>query len=304
MAGEEGVGEAAIDDGAGAGAGAGAGTGAATGVGEGAGAAAGSAHWSEAYPSLVGHPTVTKFEDPGKMAESYVELETKIGQKGVIVPKEGASEAEMDTFHASLGRPQDSTAYFAGWKPPEGLPWDTSMQDAMGKTFHKLGLTTAQAAGVRDTYAEAQSRTYKDMQSAVATAGQDSMAKLQEIHGDSLPAKIDIANRAGEWFMGSPEAWAELMNKPFADGTNLGNSQPWIAAAIERGGDMAEAKVFGMGETRILTKSPQDAQAELNSLKIDKGFMAALTNNEHVEHKQAYERWTALFQQLHPEGPA
>ena len=43
------------------------------------------------------HPSLTKFEDVPALAKSYVELESKIGSKGVLLPGENATPTEVRT---------------------------------------------------------------------------------------------------------------------------------------------------------------------------------------------------------------
>lgn len=261
--------------------------------------AVGRDHWTKSYPELADHPKISEFETPATLAKSYLELQTAIGKKGVLVPGEGASEEEMGRFYESLGRPESPDAYFKDWKPPEGLPWDMNQQDAMAKVFHEVGLTQSQAERIRDAHATGQADMLTSTRSNLMNNAQEAFSELQSEYGTAFEGNINLANRFGDLLMGK-EGWESLMNKPFADGSTLGNHPDFIRAAVGLGTKMGETKVFGMGEAIPVGNTPDQANAELAKMKADPEVMKALIEIDHPEHKEVKQRYDLIYKQLYP----
>ncbi len=89
--------------------------------------------------------TLSKFKSADELAKSYVNLESKIGEKGIILPKEG-DPADRERYLNELGRPE----------APEGYKLDTieglhesitvtpESQAAFQVQAHKMGFTNEQ----------------------------------------------------------------------------------------------------------------------------------------------------------------
>ena len=60
------------------------------------------------------------YENVDALGRAYIDLEQKIGAKGLIPPGKDATTEERDAFYKELGAPEQSDAYEV--KVPEGVP--------------------------------------------------------------------------------------------------------------------------------------------------------------------------------------
>jgi hypothetical protein len=92
---------------------------------------------------------------------------------------------------------------------------------------------------------------------------------------------------------------AEVATTKLADGTFIGNT-PWFLKAMAIvGDDYAEHNVHGMADRRRLTKTPEEAKSEIESLKGDNDFQKALWDKEHPGHDAAVNRRDSLYAMAH-----
>jgi hypothetical protein len=240
-------------------------------------------------PEIRDAPSVTKFQDVGALAKSYIEAEKLIGRKGVIVPSENATAEEQAAFRAALGVPESADAY--GLKAPEGVPegvWSEDNAKAFAAAAHKLGLTPAQAQGIAAWQAarvaemaasaglEADGRTWEDT--------------LKTEWGAQFDAKLDLAKRAVREF-GADAATLEAFEAK-AGGAAL------MRMFARIGEKVAEDKPAGMGGG----VAPVVTDPKAKAMEIINTPGGPYANPLHPEHRATVQQVTRLFEEANRLG--
>jgi hypothetical protein len=158
-------------------------------------------------------PTISKFRladgeqpvsMPSSVVKSYIEAQKKIGQKGVLIPGENASEADVGVFYKALGRPDKPEEY--GFKKPENLPKGVNYDDNRAKWFadlaHKTGLSTKQATTLFNEYNTNVIKESQDQLKAVEYFKKESSTSLKKEWGSNFEKNLDKANAAVKLFGG------------------------------------------------------------------------------------------------------
>jgi hypothetical protein len=251
---------------------------------------------------LAAAPSVQKFQNPEALAKSYVELESRIGAKGVVPPKDDSPE-EQARFYAELGRPESAEAYELGdFAPPEGLPWDEGFQGRMQQMLWDAGLTSTQVQKVLAGYSADLNDQYVAVQQAHEAQVGQGMESLKREYGEAFPAKIEMARRLFKHAAG--DQFEALATTKLADGSNLGDNPGLIRMLAKIGGMTGEHDLSGiMGEKRQqFSFSPAEAEGEINRLLGDKDFMEAYMSAQHPEHRAAVEKMDGLHKAAASQG--
>lgn len=142
---------------------------------------------NEAFKS---HRTVGDFAKAHlATAEKAKSLEARLSNS---IPRlsENATQEERDVYFNSLGRPEKAEGYeFAEDKanPETMLPWK--------KDFHELGLTKAQAKGLKDKW-DARLNALVDKHNAdIQKMNTEAESKLKAEWGDKYEANVQLAQR-------------------------------------------------------------------------------------------------------------
>jgi hypothetical protein len=122
------------------------------------------------------------------VVKAHRELEAKIGEKGLILPKAADDPAWADVWK-TLGRPDDPKGYDIPL--PEGD--DGAFADAFRPVAHELGLSTTQVTKLAEWF-----NGLAD-QSATLNA-EAARADLQKEWGGQLQANMELAARARDTF--------------------------------------------------------------------------------------------------------
>lgn len=218
-------------------------------------------------------------EDPAdamaKLAGLYTNAEKRLGKPAdQIMDKPGKDQSVTDWMRANgemFGIPEAAEKYEL--KRPDSWPkeqtWDDAAEGKLRTKAHELGLSSAQAQGMVDLYAE----TVMGLQSSAGQDIEQAQAKLrtelQKDWGDQTPMRVARAQQA--W-----QAAAE------AAGLDADASLNAAAALSEKAGDPNVLRIFDalgemMGEdvlTRIpggggggMGMSPAEARAELAAMQ-------------------------------------
>jgi hypothetical protein len=123
-----------------------------------AAAKTGSKPWFDNLPDDVkADPNVSKYKTAEEFARGHQSVVKLVGQKGVIIPKDDAPQAEKDAFLNTLGRPEKPEGY--KFTPVEGLHPSIKVTPESEAWYrglaHKAGLTQAQADMVNSEYMKA-----------------------------------------------------------------------------------------------------------------------------------------------------
>lgn len=244
--------------------------------------------------------------NPSDAVAGYTELEKIVGADRIALPGENATQEELDKFYTALGRPETPDEYdLDEFSAPEGVPWDAENQQAAMAMFHKAGMTSAQAQACLQFEAQRavtmQEAINKRCEEAVTTT----TSALQKKWGGDFAANMDMANIGMKQVLGSEDAGLVDVFRTLrtANGEFLGDTEGVIEVFQKIGRAFMEPHALaGIGSQPGNMGSPAAAKAEIDKLRSDSGFQAALGNRNHPEHQAAVDRKTRLFQAAYPGG--
>ena len=138
----------------------------------------------------------------------------------VAVPKDDATDEEMNTFYKRLGRPEEAAKYDfkVPDKMPDNLPYDQKAADWFRTQAFTTGLTQRQATSMHDAFVSYQAENGVDVQKAlgadVTKLLETSEATLVKAWGDregeTFKKNVELAGRALDEFDPKDELKTDL----------------------------------------------------------------------------------------------
>jgi len=249
---------------------------------------------------LAANPSITKFKSVAELGRGYVELQKALGGDKIALPGKDAKPEDWDPVHAKLGWPEKVDGYeLNGWEPPEGVPWDPEITSTMVEAMHKHRLTKAQAQGMLQDYAGTYAEAWAARTQEIENGRREAVQALQSKWGSAYQTKMDAAKRLAVHFAGpSEEGQANLLDQVvLEDGRKLGD----LPEILEMFATLGEAFVTedsapGRAVLRT-TKTPAEAQKELNAMLADGEKMKILMDAGHPQHKELQQYRTDLEKQ-------
>lgn len=221
----------------------------------------------------------THDQGPAELVKAYRNLERLNGVEKLPMPKDENDVEGWNRAYDRLGRPASWQDY--GISVPEGGSQDYA--DHMADTFHRAGLSSRQAqliAAESERYAEAV-REQNDHQ--FAERSQTELAELRREWGRDADRRFAAAQRAGLAF-GIERDTMERIERAIGTRGFLG-----LMARIGEG--LTEDRGAGVGGSGFMT--PQAAQARLNDLRADAGWVRRYLNGD-VSARSDYDRLISI----------
>lgn len=211
--------------------------------------------------------------DPATLVKSYRELEKQYrsGDK-IVLPKEGASEDELNAFYAKIGRPEKPDGYEI--KAPEGTTLDEGLVAKFRETAFKAGLPAAAAGPLVEMFNGHVSEMLEAQEAERATARGEGIAAVKKEWGAATPQNMAAANRAMTALGLSGDdvdAIADALPPELGeDGSVKRNGTARALDLLRRlGAGMGEDVLSGGGAARKFGLSPAEAQAKLDEMAAD-----------------------------------
>ena len=244
-------------------------------------------------PTLSANPNISRHENFDSMAKEYVNLVSKIGEKGVIPPKEGDA-LDRNRFYNELGRPESAAEYnFGEWNPPEG--WNDQVGMEMLQSMWDQGLTQDQAPAIVQKFAEVQQRQVAELEQASVQANQETVSTLKAELGSAYEERMNLAYRAVAENFGAENA-DEVLSMRLQNGVQLGDWMPFVKAMMKASDSVKEHDlVQDPTKATLGAKTPAEAQQEMDSLMADPDFKEAYLNSQHPNHKMALMKMDELY---------
>lgn len=157
--------------------------------------------------------------DVKALARQAYNQEKLIGSS-IRIPKDDAPAEEVNAFLDKLGRPKtaDEYKFDAPKNMPKELPYDSALEAGFRKRAHELGLSSKQAAGLRDLFVDYQVSAYEtaaqqrtaDLEGRAGKATAELEKLWGPISGDTAKANFEIADKLFTETEGGAEFLAEL----------------------------------------------------------------------------------------------
>lgn len=258
------------------------------------------AHFADSFQdaSLRAHPGVRSFSSPEALAKSWHEVQQAVGKKGLILPTEKSTPAEIRAAMTELGCPKDPRSYdHSSFKVPEGFPLDEKFVTAMQDSMWRHGITQQQYLGVFADFIGAQHGDIQAQLTAHTQATEAAKKALVEKWGAALPAKMKAVQNLVTQLWGENGKTALGLVGP--EGQLLGNDPAFLEVFAQLAELASEHNIVPGGAKR-LGMSPEEAKAEIEKLRADPSFTKSWMNSADPGHKAAVERMNALYALLHP----
>ncbi len=208
-----------------------------------------------------------KYSDPAAVVKAARELERQfLGGDKIVLPKEGASDDELNAFYSKLGRPENADGYDI--KAPEGKQLDEALVAKFKETAFKTGLPAAAAAPLVEMFNEHVEEIEQQQAALKAAAAKEGVAAIRKEWGASAPQNMAAANRAMtmlELTGDDVDAIADAL--PEKDGKN-GTARA-LALLSRLGTGMGEDVLSGGGGLKKFGMSGAEAQAKLDAMSAD-----------------------------------
>lgn len=226
---------------------------------------------------------------PNEAIKSYAELEKKFGnvnQKQVVVPKEGASEAEWNSYYEKLGRPQKSDDYKFE-RSKDFQYYDETATSEFKQMAHKAGLTDKQAKMIHDQFYAYENKRYAEQNSKLENRTLEIETNLKKEWGAAYTPKIEAASIvAKKYFGGNPEV-IDGLHQIMGEG---------LYKMLD---DLAKVSIdpkITTGQESGWARTPDQAKAEIKRLQSDPEFMKKWMTRNHPDHQAAHDEITRLHQ--------
>ena len=268
------------------------------GAGTGGGGAANQPQdWRLAIPETIrGEANLKDFKNVGDLAQSYLSAQRLIGVDKIAKPLPTWKPEQLDEFYNTIGRPSKPEEYtFKADKLPEGVQIDDAKLGEVKKHLHSLGLTDKQASGALTYYLESIGRSTTELTQQQETARNTALTELKNSWGADFDAKLNMAKAVVQKFGGAEnESIKQLIEQN-------GNNPGFIKLFADIGAAMMEDQATGSGRGDLFITDKTRAVQEINSLKGDKDFQAALSDRSNPGHQAALDQWTLLHSKAYSE---
>ncbi len=257
-------------------------------VGEPSNPPAGTSSWRDTLPDdLKNDPSLATFADVSQLAKSYTHAQRMVGADKIPIPGKLATEEDWKAVYKKLGVPDSADKYDI--KVPEKTPVDENFIKSFKEQALKTGMLPHQAQKFVEWIAEGASARSAEMNAARKTQTESGIAALKTEWGQGYDKKVQAAQVAVSEF-GGDELTAYL------EKTGLGNDPMMIKLLAKVGESLKEDKIAGNGSTRLMGKTPDEIQGEINTIM---GNPADPYNvAQHPNHALAVEEMNKRFQSL------
>lgn len=249
--------------------------------------------WTEGFSEDQVALVETKgWKGPVDLLTSYQHAEKHIGRDSstiLTIPGPDASDDDYSTLYGRLGRPEKADGYMLA--EIEGA--DEQHDAGLRALAHKMGLSQRQFDQLRAADYQGSTAGKASNDETLRNGISDARKALQNEWGGAFTERDGLASKGAEFIGLSRSAAAKAGLLGGEAGVAL------MKGLAELGALLVEDKILGQGEG--LTQTAAQARDEVDKLKLDKAFMDALLNREHVGHKEAQARWTRLHETAYPD---
>ncbi len=257
--------------------------------------------WRQSLPEdLRNSPSLEKFDNAeggpvAALAKAYVNLEPKIAEKGVILPKPSDGlQAIRDTFTA-LGCPPAPDQYDPGL--PEGAQIDEGFLNNMRQIAWQHGASSELFQALAQGYHADFEESIAAAQQAAEDSYKQSERALQEKWGGAYSANLQHANEAAAWMFGE-EGIEALRGIQTADGQSILNHPAFAEGLAKIGAEMRSESGFSGGTPPPPVMSKDEAQRKLTEMHSDTEAREALRRRDHPAHQEMVNLRQSLYATL------
>lgn len=242
---------------------------------------------------VANHPSMSDFKNPGDLAKSWVNAQKIIGADKIALPGENATPEEWSLVFDKLGRPANHEGYVLPEVTlPEGMPPpDEGMLKAFKEQCHANGILPGQASKLFEWWQTTHGTVFEGMMTERGQNQQTAETSLRSEWGKAYEPNLAKAQSVLKQF--GDEKLTEYL-----ESSGAGNDPHLIRFLANIGKNFGEDALTG--RLSNFTKSPAEAQAEINSVLADKN--GAYFHRDNPEHQMMVKKMEDLHKQAYPES--
>lgn len=239
------------------------------------------------------NPTISKYKTVGEVFKGLDNANKLIGAKGVIVPKEDATDEEKSEFFNKLGRPPKPEEYklseVKDLHPEIQKSITPEAQGVFKSEMHKLGLTNAQADGLYKWYFENASKGKLNEDKQTDAQMKEAETKLRQDWGKDYDANLSMAKK-----LVAKHGGEELIKA-----LNGADNNPVVIKFLG-----SIAKNFSEDQLSVDVKgvdNTNQSAAKKRISEIQKDRSGPYWNENHEDHMKAVKEVTDLYKTAYPD---
>ncbi len=235
------------------------------------------------------------------VSRSYLELQKKIGMKGIVAPGKDATAHEMRSYFTEQGCPETPD----GYKEPEGFKWDENMprdevfEGELKNLLHQVGIEDWRWNKLYPGFVEIQKVQMGRFEKVLDEQQNAAMGELKKLWGPSYDTNLQNSQAAMEAVFG--EDYEIMRQTRTSNGSPFGDNVIFLKGFAKLYEQMGEPNLASGDFQRRATFTPNEAKNELNKLMADDSFKKAWSTRDHPEHKEAVKRIDDLHAAMTPE---
>lgn len=242
----------------------------------------GDEEWKNSLPEeLKAHPSFGPIKTLEDMAKGYVHAQKLVGRDKVTIPKEDATEDEIENFWRKVGKPESPEKYDLS----ETQNLDTEFLDDFKKAAHEANVLPSQAEKLIKWY---DLKAKEELEKSNATAEsqrKEAFDRLQKEWGQDFDQNRLKAKQGYDQFV-TPSLHDELKQK------GLTKDPTFLKVMYEVGKSLKEGSFRGEAVANI-GLTPEMAQEKLNNILSDPKH--PYMNSRDPRHDKAVEEVQRYF---------
>ena len=244
--------------------------------------------------SIRNDPSISKFKNVNDLAKEHVNLQSLIGRKGVVLPKDGDPEEVWNNYRKEMNIPIDSSGYV------QGIEDIGDFESKLAEIAHANNMSKTQFDKILSGYSDYYDSSSKQAEQEATLLTEENISKLKEEWGRAYDAKANIGSSAlNALTNGNSKRIAEIQ---LADGTVLGNNPEFIKIMAMVGESYQEKGLLDGVQTAGAQMSPEEAQRKLSALMSDFEKQAILFNSDfHPGKEELVKERERLLKFAYPE---
>ena len=224
-------------------------------------------------------PNIAKFDNVNDLAREHVNLQSLLGRKGLVVPKEGDSQEIWDKYRTEMNIPPDTSGYFGDTTPEEN-----DLPSHIAKVAHNSNLSVDQYNEIMQGYESWYKDVIENNSQEIEQTTNENLNSLKKEWGRAYEAKTDMgASALSTLTKGKAESVANI---ELSDGTSLGNNPNFIKVMASIGEILQEKGLLEGTNVNPSAMSPDEAQSKLSQLMADPEKSAILFSQEFHPSKE------------------
>lgn len=224
-------------------------------------------------------PSISKFSNVNDLVKEHVNLQSLLGRKGVILPKEGDSEEIWNKYRSEMNVPSEFSGYLN-----EETSEENELPSHLAKVAHENNLSLDQYQNIIKGYESWQQEYNVISEKEINLKTNENINSLRKEWGRAFEAKTDIgASALNNLTNGNSEA---IANMQLSDGTFLGNNPDFIRIMASVGETLQEKGLMEGITSNTSAMSPEEAQSKIAGMMADPEKAAILFSQDFHPSKE------------------